>query len=160
MKCFYSTITILILFNSPVNASFDNNLRQDSAIQINKIEFSHNHTGFITFNDLLINYYFKLIFEPNGKVSLTWPFKCPVKIGGKKIICAYIGNISKKKFNELARYLKRVDFINLKDRYTQDMDDVGYDKYLIKYNGIEKEIFDENYEVAILKNLKKRIIKI
>ncbi len=35
----------------------------------------------------------------------------------------------------------------MKDRYIQDMDDVGYDIYLIKYNGIEKKIFDENYEV-------------
>lgn len=48
----------------------------------------------------------------------------------------------------------------MKDRYIQDMDDVGYDIYLIKYNGIEKKIFDENYEVDVLKKLRKKIIKL
>lgn len=48
----------------------------------------------------------------------------------------------------------------MKDRYIQDMDDVGYDIYLIKYNGIEKNIFDENYEVDVLKKLRKKIIKL
>jgi hypothetical protein len=48
----------------------------------------------------------------------------------KKIICAYNGNISKSKFNQLARYLTRIDFKNMKDRYIQDMDDVGYDIYI------------------------------
>jgi hypothetical protein len=40
------------------------------------------------------------------------------------------------------------------------MDDVGYHIYLIKYNGIEKKIFDENYEVDVLKKLRKKLIKL
>lgn len=134
--------------------------KKDTSIKIQQIKFSQNQTGFVTYNDLLINYYFKLIFDSSGKVTLTWPFKCPVQIGEKKIICAYNGNISKSKFNQLARYLTRIDFKNMKDRYIQDMDDVGYDIYLIKYNGIEKKIFDENYEVDVLKKLRKKIIKL
>ena len=159
-KISFIILFLCFVFNSIANDNLSLDIVEDTSIKIQQIEFSQNHTGFATYNDLLINYYYKLIFDSNGKATLTWPFKCPVKIGETKIICAYNGNISKKQFNKLAGYLKRVDFINLKDRYTQDMDDVGYHIYDIKYNGISKKIFDENYEVKVLNKLRKKFIKL
>jgi hypothetical protein len=159
-KINFIILFLCFVFNSIASDNLAIDKKNDTSIEIEQIEFSQNHTGFVTYDDLLINYYFKLIFDSSGKVTLTWPFKCPVQIGEREIICAYNGNISKSKFNQLARYLIRIDFKNLKDRYIQDMDDVGYHIYLIKYNGIEKKIFDENYEVDVLKKLRKKLIKL
>ena len=48
--------------------------KNDTSIKIQQIEFLQNHTGFVTYNDLLINYYFKLIFKNIQFLTLVvWP---------------------------------------------------------------------------------------
>lgn len=162
MKYIYSISIFLILFSLSVSASFNNHLRQDTTIQIKKIEFSRNITGpGISFDDLLLNNRFKVIFDLNGSVLLTWPGKCPAKFLGRNIICSYHGNISKKEFYKLSKYLKKIQFLQLEENYTQDTDDVGYHIYEIIYNDNKiKKIIDSNYEIKKIKKLRKKIYKI
>lgn len=82
------------------------------------------------------------------------------------LICSYEGSISKKEFKQLSRYLLKIDFLNLKEKYIQTpgpneepYDDLGSVSFTIFYNdNYSKTIVDENLEIPKLLVLRKKIV--
>lgn len=155
MKKIISSLFLLILFNSIVKA--DSNI--DSTITINGIEYFACIGGYTNFKGILTGNLFRIEFSSNGDVKLSCPVSAPKKVFGNSKICFYNGHITTKKYDKLCKFILRNDFLQMNDRYTQDMADVGCNIYVIQYNGLKKTIIDENYNIIFLKRLKKRIIK-
>ena len=155
----------LILFVSlVVNFSAVGQSKNDTRININQILFSY-YSGMTTVAPLLEMPYYRLIIESNGKAILKWPGNCP-QSRNNYLICSYEGSISKKEFKQLSRYLLKIDFLNLKEKYIQTpgpneepYDDLGSVSFTIFYNdNYSKTIVDENLEIPKLLVLRKKIV--
>lgn len=155
MKKIISSLFLLISFNSIVKA--DSSI--DTTITISGIEYFACIGGYTDFKGILTGDLFRIEFSSNGHAKLSCPVSSPKKVFGNSKICFYDGYVTTKEYDKLCKFLLRNDFLQMKDRYTQDMDDVGCNIYVIQYNGLKKTIIDENYNIKILKRLKKRIIK-
>jgi hypothetical protein len=159
-KKYYAIIyfTFSVTFCSAMNKNLIRS-KTDSIYLISKITFTVNPSGFdIAYNDLKINNQYKIIIDSNGKVELTWPGKCPNKT---LLTCSYFGKIPKDKFNEIKKYLIQINFIKLAEDYDEETDDSGSNTYEIIFNNDKRKyIRDPNYNIPILIELKKKIIKI
>lgn len=158
-------IKTLILFVSLVGTfSVVGQSRNGTRINITKISMSY-HLGWPTIVPLLEMPYYRLIIESNGNAILKWPGNCP-QSRNNYLICSYEGSISKKEFKQLSRYLLKIDFLNLKEKYIQapgpneePYDDWGSVSFTIFYNdNYSKTIVDENLEIPKLLVLRKKIV--
>ena len=158
-------IKFLILFVFSVGAfSAAGQSRNNTRININQILFSY-YSGWTTVAPLLEMPNYRLNIESNGNAILKWPRNCP-QSRNNYLICSYEGSISKKEFKQLARYLLKIDFLNLKEKYIQapgpneePYDDWGSVSFTIFYNdNFSKTIVDENLEIPKLVELRKKIV--
>ena len=158
-------IKSLILFVTLVSAfSAVGQSINSNRISIDKILMNY-HLGWPTIVPLLEMPYYRLIIESNGNVILKWPGNCP-QSRNNYLICSYQGRISKKEFKQLSRYLFKINFLNLKEKYIQEpgpneepYDDWGSVSFTIFYNdNFSKKIVDENLEMPQLVNLRNMIV--
>lgn len=104
---------------------------------------------------------FNIIFEEDGKASLHVQGK-NFKISDH-VTVSFIGKISKKKFNNLTKKLKKINFTELKELYVLpiEYEHTTSDCYVITYNnGIKKKIIDRIYDVDGLKEFREMLIKL
>lgn len=160
-------IKLLILFVFSVGVfSAAGQARNNTRININKILFSY-YSGLTTVAPLLEMPNYRLNIESNGNAILEWPGNCPKSINNY-LICSYQGSVSKKEFKQLARYLLKIDFLNLKEKYIQELgpneepyEDWGDASFTIFYNNnYSKTVVDENLEIPQLVKLRKKLVKL
>jgi len=158
-------IKFLMLFVFSVGVfSAAGQARNNTRININKILFSY-YSGLTTVAPLLEMPNYRLNIESNGNAILEWPGNCPKSINNY-LICSYQGSVSKKEFKQLSRYLFKIDFLNSKEKYTQEAEpykepytDWGSVSFTIFYNdNFTKKIVDENLEIPQLVKLRKKIV--
>ncbi|MBP6144457.1 MAG: hypothetical protein KA445_02360 [Sediminibacterium sp.] len=157
----------LILFVSlVVNFSAIGQSKNDTRININQILFSY-YSGMTTVAPLLEMPNYRLNIESNGNAILKWSRNCP-QSRNNYLICSYQGSFSKKEFKQLARYLLKIDFLNLKEKYIQELgpneepyEDWGDASFTIFYNNnYSKTVVDENLEMPQLVKLRKKLVKL
>lgn len=157
----------LILFVSlVVNFSAVGQSKIDTRININQILFSY-YSGMTTVAPLLEMPNYRLNIESNGNAILKWSRNCP-QSRNNYLICSYQGSFSKKEFKQLARYLLKIDFLNLKEKYIQELgpneepyEDWGDASFTIFYNNnYSKTVVDENLEIPQLVKLRKKLVKL
>ena len=104
---------------------------------------------------------FNIIFEENGNV-LLYVERNKIKITDH-VFVSYSGKISKRKFTNLTKKLKQINFTELKVLYVLpiEYEHTTSDSYIITYNnGIKKKIEDRIYDVEGLKEFRELLIKL
>jgi hypothetical protein len=104
---------------------------------------------------------FNIIFEENGNV-LLYVERNKIMITDH-VFVSYTGKISRRKFTNLTKKLKQINFTELKELYILpiEFEHTTSDSYIITYNnGIKKKIEDRIYDVDGLKEFRELLIKL
>jgi hypothetical protein len=155
MKTKFYIIGILILLSSN-NSYATISSCKDTLISVNKITMSRNSGIVADTKELLKNSSFSIIIDSSGYVELKWPGK--VIKNNSLTTLTYSGKITKDDLNNLERYIKVTNLLNLEYYHEPEAEHPTCIIYDIEYNNNKhKKFIDCNQEIKILNTFGKII---